>query len=611
MASSDTPSPHVEFYTPSRQPSRDKPSPLRIVKRSQCKSHLDLSSKTMTPLVEDSPDGVSEFSDRRLPLKIVKRRGRHNIPAPPQGHAHLDDWEQSPGCRPTFWASSVELSRPRGRIWEETLTRCRGLLSKSRQPIQEPKQPWAAARLNSRQQAPSWYSGSSACSSLDYSIDTPTTKPSSSYQRPLGPRPVERPVSLTRSLLPSPSPPPPVLDFSHAAHPSVLSPHISVLSQSAHDGKSIWATVEVSGRLSRIPSSRSPSESNPRSSIPKGSFVTHQLDRFFEYGCLYDLTVEVLPTSESTVMQVVQEQAFPTTIYAGSSVVLLLHIQLHNADKAKRRSGTGHIRQRSDELIEDLELELGNSEVGYMHVRVSYSHSAFPVETNAEADTTGVSHLRSRMETTATAILKRPGSFSAWSCTSQPLQDHLLPLLERHWGPDKAVSIRRMILGTETTGTETTGPTGQQVDLGEEDAEGAHWERAATVWATTPTGKVPVSLRKKSTPKAFTFGVADGRRAQRTLLSDTPSNPPSLRSRRSSEDPQRATETPTCLRIAGTRAETMRASSWRVETSADALTPENMQASMMSGRSQGPRQGLSTQDKPGKDIGFWNWGMWF
>lgn len=35
-------------------------------------------------------------------------------------------------------------------------------------------------------------------------------------------------------------------------------------------------------------------------------------DRFFEFGCLYDLGVEVLPTAESTIVQVVQEQAFPT-----------------------------------------------------------------------------------------------------------------------------------------------------------------------------------------------------------------------------------------------------------------------------------------------------------
>lgn len=36
------------------------------------------------------------------------------------------------------------------------------------------------------------------------------------------------------------------------------------------------------------------------------------IDRYFEFGCLYDLTVEILPMSGNTIVQVLGEQSFPT-----------------------------------------------------------------------------------------------------------------------------------------------------------------------------------------------------------------------------------------------------------------------------------------------------------
>lgn len=38
-------------------------------------------------------------------------------------------------------------------------------------------------------------------------------------------------------------------------------------------------------------------------------------DRYFEFGCLYDLTVQILPASGSTVLQVLKEQDFPTLVH--------------------------------------------------------------------------------------------------------------------------------------------------------------------------------------------------------------------------------------------------------------------------------------------------------
>jgi len=165
---------------------------------------------------------------------------------------------------------------------------------------------------------------------------------------------------------------------------------------------------------------------------------------------LYDLTVEVLPAPGTVIVQLLEEQAFPTwvacpsrlikgasltvrrrTIYAGSSVFLLAHIRI-DSENIRRRGRNGHARQKSDELIEDLELQLGSFVVGYMQVRVSYSHSAFPEYKTMQPGAVGVSSLRSRLETTATATLKRRKNLSLWSARPRSCGGSLLDMIRLH-----------------------------------------------------------------------------------------------------------------------------------------------------------------------------------
>lgn len=271
MTPTNKQSPRVEFHTPTQQAPHDKPSPLRIVKRRS--AHLESSTEEMAPFGDGSP----EFLDKKFPLKMVKRRGRRRAPALMSDELATDGWEQNPGYRPSFWSSSVELSRPRGRVWGETLTRCRGLLTKSTPFLKDSRQSQTLGRSAAHRTASS---GSSILDYADYtpSNGTPSNGPPSS-RRSLGARPVERPVSpLYKLPMPLQSTQPP--DFSRAAHPFVLSPSISVVSQCTGQEagrQTVWATVEVSGRLSRIPSSRSPSGSSQETSVSRGSFVDHQL----------------------------------------------------------------------------------------------------------------------------------------------------------------------------------------------------------------------------------------------------------------------------------------------------------------------------------------------
>lgn len=128
---------------------------------------------------------------------------------------------------------------------------------------------------------------------------------------------------------------------------------------------------------------------------------------------------------------------------------MLAQVQLGLDDSPSPRRNT-HVRQKSDELIEDLEIQLGSSQVTYMQIKVSYAHSAFPQHAHSDA-MTGVSSMSSRMETIATASLKQHNTLSPWSPRPAPSPNPLFPLIERHWGADKARDAMQQILAQRST----------------------------------------------------------------------------------------------------------------------------------------------------------------
>ncbi|PFH60948.1 hypothetical protein XA68_18523 [Ophiocordyceps unilateralis] len=365
--------PHAEFHTPpSEAAPRDKPSPLRIVKRAEQKSPFETTTTAAAAMV---------------PLKVAKRR---SVEA--DSSLRTDSLGRRGG----------------GRIWGDALMRCRGLLARSTPSFREA---WRHGA----------HRGTSGCRAAWSDSDSDEASCDSDRRLSYA-RPVSTPASRASPSL-----------VGENGSPSVLCPCIAVTSEAAGDG-SIWAAVEVSGRA----------------------------DRFFEYGCLYDLSVAIEPTPGSTIVRVIQEQAFPTTIYAGSSVLLVVHVQT-KARKAKRRN---HVREKSDELMEDLELQLGSgSGSGFMNVRVSYSHSAFPEHKANVAG--GVLGLRSRMETTAGATLSRRQGGSS---------PRVLPLVHRHWGADRAVSIRALMQTWRRAGLDL-----EPGSLADDDSPGPASSRASSV----------------------------------------------------------------------------------------------------------------------------------
>ena len=145
-----------------------------------------------------------------------------------------------------------------------------------------------------------------------------------------------------------------------------------------------------------------------------------------------------------------------STICAKSSLLLLAQIQVVVQD-APRRRPKGHVRQKSEDLIEDLEVELGDTQLEYLHINVTYSHSAFPSRTSVES-VGGVFNIQSKVKTTATATLKLRNTFSPWSPPPAPGPNPLFQLIERHWGAGKATERIRQILDQDSASDELTPP---------------------------------------------------------------------------------------------------------------------------------------------------------
>ncbi|KAH7328197.1 hypothetical protein B0I35DRAFT_472940 [Stachybotrys elegans] len=381
-----------------------KPSPLRIVKQSPDQQDLYIRHRSSEPM-QTNTGSPSRNIDKDWSLSIMKKRGAHTL------------YEKTAG--------GEERYKPRG-------DHCVSLRA-NRQVLQDITSnqrnlsDLAPAVRARRQRRPFILDMVDEWAQLGHSPITCTEEPEQ-----LGERQPEEgsPLSATVSTLAE--------GHTHHGHPydsdiaagglfvsseegparnssaCVLSPSIYVVAHTAglrNGQRVVWAAVEISGRLSQPGSHQAFDGSRP-------------LDRFFEFGCMYDLNVRILPTARASIVQVFHEEQFPTTIHAGSSILLLVHAMLDSREVARRR-------QHSEELIEDLELQLGESRVEYMDIYITYSHSAFPEHKTPEVNN-GICSLQSRMETTATASLKICDTFSPWSPQPASASNPLWQLLERH-----------------------------------------------------------------------------------------------------------------------------------------------------------------------------------
>ncbi|RGP79474.1 hypothetical protein FLONG3_2435 [Fusarium longipes] len=172
---------------------------------------------------------------------------------------------------------------------------------------------------------------------------------------------------------------------------------------------------------------------------------------------LYDLDVQILPTEQSSIIRILQEQPFPLKrLNLGSSTFLLIKVGVYVAEDTQKERRE-YARQEIDDLIEALEEELGDSTMSYMTVRLSHRLPA-PSEWQDVGNTNNeMFSMQSKVETVATASVKLHNTRSLWSPAPVLKSNPLLPLIERHWGITNAREVLRRIAapGSEAPGSQT------------------------------------------------------------------------------------------------------------------------------------------------------------
>ncbi|KAI1386367.1 uncharacterized protein F4822DRAFT_314167 [Hypoxylon trugodes] len=225
--------------------------------------------------------------------------------------------------------------------------------------------------------------------------------------------------------------------------PYLLIPHVSITpeSKSLNDGQSyIWTAIEISGQLSYPHASNSNHESaysgaNQAPFIP----VRHCDARSSRYGYLYNINVDVLPTTGGNIIDLIGDTTIGT-INPGSSTLILACIRL----SASQIRNSNISSRDSESLIADLEFQLGGSRIEYVHVCINYCHSGFPVFENATTEDSISTH-QTRLKTTVTGVINQHDPTSAWSPKPVSTSNPLFAIIASHWGPARANEIIRRI----------------------------------------------------------------------------------------------------------------------------------------------------------------------
>lgn len=164
------------------------------------------------------------------------------------------------------------------------------------------------------------------------------------------------------------------------------------------------------------------------------------------HGSLYDLRVNIEPTKISRVVEVIEHEvthmyALPTKKWrmvvliaecrqftAGCRALVLVNVELQLESSPQLR---GHVRSQSDELIEDLEHQLGSAQCEYMRVNLIYRHSAFSFASRVD-DGNYVAKPQTKIRTTFIATLAQHNAASPWSPPPAPTPNRLVRIIAAH-----------------------------------------------------------------------------------------------------------------------------------------------------------------------------------
>lgn len=156
------------------------------------------------------------------------------------------------------------------------------------------------------------------------------------------------------------------------------------------------------------------------------------------------MRIELMPGPCCRILDLVGDLHTATAMQAGGTRLIVAKLGLDRSDPSPAVKNS-----TSDNLMAELETDLGHTFTTYLHVRLTYRHSGFPPLKNKS--TGGLTSHVTNLTTQATAAIKRHNPQSAWSPrTSQtieisPVSNPVIDLIETHLPADQArVALRRL-----------------------------------------------------------------------------------------------------------------------------------------------------------------------
>lgn len=165
---------------------------------------------------------------------------------------------------------------------------------------------------------------------------------------------------------------------------------------------------------------------------------------FPSYGRLHNMRIELMPGPGCRVLDLVGDLHSATAMQAGETRLITAKLGFDKSEPSPPMRTT-----TSDNLMAELENDLGHTLTTYLYARLTYRHSGFPPLNNKLSE--GLNSHVTNLTTQATAAIKRHNPQSAWSPRSSqtmeisPVTNPIIDLIETHLPADQArMALRRL-----------------------------------------------------------------------------------------------------------------------------------------------------------------------
>ncbi|KAI0553451.1 hypothetical protein F4679DRAFT_472259 [Xylaria curta] len=395
----------------SQTPKSDIPSPLHIIKRTKTVEFRHSTKR-------DTSNGSIDYGPER-PLSVMKRRQCLGPVGQATSGPRAHD-KQATNGNFTFKMNGFKPNTDR-------------IPSAQRQPkSQAPLRWFSRQRISSSGTTCRRYSSRSRSSSSDLSsigqspsagfLDEVSTSEPPEYRSSAH-------LGTSFSSIPTSA------SYNEDCH--LLVPHVSITPEVQTFNNSVytvWATIEISVRLSRPHINNMLDANTEDSSLLSSPLRVGSVSRF---GYLYNLQVDVCPTSQTAILEVIagDKKRF---LNLGSTILVLAKVQI---DYRRRQNPHGAITRKSDELIADLESKLGLDHIKYLQVCLQYHHSGFSTSTNA-TPIDGTMGCQTQLKTTVTGVIDQHALQSPQSISHvRAGKSSLFDIVASYWGPLRANQI--------------------------------------------------------------------------------------------------------------------------------------------------------------------------